>query len=79
MDSEVRNGEAEKPEKRMIRVLIADDHLIVREGLRLIAEAAGDIDIVGEAKNGVEAVSLSRDAQTGCRSHGPPECRNERP
>ena len=44
----------------MIRVLIADDHTIVREGLRQILEAAGDFEIVGEAADGVEAVQLSR-------------------
>ena len=33
----------------MIRVMITDDHLIVREGLRLILETADDIEVVGEA------------------------------
>jgi DNA-binding NarL/FixJ family response regulator len=44
----------------MIRVLIADDHTIVREGLRQILEAAGDFEIVGEAADGLEAVQLAR-------------------
>lgn len=39
-----------------ITVLIADDHTIVREALRLIMESAGDIEVVGEATNGREAV-----------------------
>jgi two-component system, NarL family, response regulator YdfI len=38
------------------RVLIADDHLIVREGLRLILEGAEDFLVVGEAADGAEAV-----------------------
>lgn len=42
----------------MIRVLIADDHLVVREGLRTILEAASDLDLVGEAIDGAEAVRL---------------------
>ena len=42
----------------MIRVLIADDHLVVREGLRTILEVADDIEPVGEAANGSEAVRL---------------------
>ena len=42
----------------MIRVLIADDHLVVREGLRTILEAAPDLDMVGEATDGAEAVRL---------------------
>jgi NarL family two-component system response regulator YdfI len=43
----------------MIRVLIADDHLVVREGLSAILEVAGDIEPVGEAADGAEAVRLS--------------------
>ena len=39
--------------------MIADDHLIVREGLRLILETADGIALVGEAVNGVEAVRLA--------------------
>lgn len=44
----------------MIRVLIADDHAIVREGLRQILEHAGDFEIVGEAADGLEAMQLAR-------------------
>jgi NarL family two-component system response regulator YdfI len=39
-----------------IRVLIADDHEVVREGLRLILEAEEDFEVVGEAGDGAEAV-----------------------
>ena len=42
-----------------IRVLIADDHLVVREGLRAILEAADDLTLVGEAADGAEAVQLA--------------------
>jgi two-component system, NarL family, response regulator NreC len=45
----------------MIRVLIAEDHLLVRAGIRALLEKAGDIHIVGEASNGQEAVDLTRD------------------
>lgn len=41
-----------------IRVLIADDHIIVRSGLRLLLEAEPDIDVVGEASDGREALDL---------------------
>ena len=41
-----------------IRVMITDDHLIVREGLRLILETADGIDIVGEASDGAECLQL---------------------
>ena len=46
-----------------IRILIADDHEVVREGLRLILEAEEDFVIVGEAVDGHEAVELTRDLQ----------------
>src|SRR5512134_559361 len=39
-----------------IRVMITDDHLIVREGLRLILETAEGMDIVGEAADGSECL-----------------------
>ena len=42
----------------MIKILIADDHLIIRQGLRLILETAPDFELVGEACDGAEAVSL---------------------
>jgi DNA-binding NarL/FixJ family response regulator len=43
-----------------IRVLLADDENLVRSGLRLILEAEGDIEVVGEAANGVEAVEAAK-------------------
>src|SRR5215216_6178054 len=47
----------------MITVLLADDHIMVRDGLRYILEAAGDIQIIGLASNGKEAVTQ---ALTSC-------------
>ena len=43
-----------------IRVLLADDHIVVRQGLRLLIEAEGDIEIVGEAENGRQAVQMTK-------------------
>jgi DNA-binding NarL/FixJ family response regulator len=43
-----------------ISVLLADDHQVVREGLRALLQAELDIEIVGEAWNGSEAVELAR-------------------
>ena len=40
------------------RVLLADDHTIVRHGLRMILDAAPDLDVVAEASDGIEAVEL---------------------
>ncbi|WP_248962345.1 response regulator [Sphaerisporangium perillae] len=42
----------------MIRVLIADDHPIVRQGLRTFLDLQGDLEVVGEAADGAEAVAL---------------------
>jgi len=44
---------------KRIRVLVADDHEIVRRGLRATVEAHPDWEVVGEARNGREAVELS--------------------
>jgi two-component system invasion response regulator UvrY len=44
----------------MIRVLIADDHAIVREGLKQVLAAAGDITVAGEAADGHEVMGLLR-------------------
>jgi DNA-binding NarL/FixJ family response regulator len=46
---------------KQITVLLAEDHTIVRQGLRLLVEADGDIGIVGEAKNGRVAVQMNRE------------------
>jgi two-component system, NarL family, nitrate/nitrite response regulator NarL len=43
-----------------ITVLLAEDHEIVREGLRTLLEAEGDIAVVGEAETGRQAVALTR-------------------
>ncbi|MFN2245003.1 MAG: response regulator, partial [Anaerolineae bacterium] len=43
-----------------IRVLIADDHAIVREGLRALIDTEPGLELVGEASDGVEAIQLAR-------------------
>lgn len=47
----------------MIRVVTADDQAVVRSGLRTILESREDIDVVGEAGNGLEACSLVRNLE----------------
>ena len=44
-----------------IRVLITDDHGVVRQGLRMYLSLDGDLDVVGEARDGAEAVRLARE------------------
>jgi len=45
----------------MVRVLLADDQMMIRTGLMGILAGAEDIEVVGEASNGAEAVQLARD------------------
>jgi DNA-binding NarL/FixJ family response regulator len=42
--------------RRPIRILLADDHVVVRRGLRLVLESEPDLQVVGEAGDGIEAV-----------------------
>jgi two-component system, NarL family, response regulator YdfI len=44
-----------------IRILVADDHLIIRQGLRLILETQDGFEMVGEAADGAEAIRLCGD------------------
>jgi YesN/AraC family two-component response regulator len=46
----------------MIKILIADDHLIIRQGLRLILETETDFEIAGEAADGNEALTYARNS-----------------
>ena len=44
----------------IIRVLIVDDHTIVRRGIKALLAETDDIEVIGEADNGLEAVRLAR-------------------
>ena len=46
-----------------IRILIADDHAVVRAGLRLLIGTQADMAVVGEAADGVEALSVARETR----------------
>jgi len=50
-------------EKAIIKVFIADDHAIVREGLKQILAETRDIVVAGEAENGLDAVKLFRKSE----------------
>src|SRR5208283_165634 len=45
---------------KRITVLLAEDHMIVREGFRKLLESEDDIEVVGEAQTGRQAVELTR-------------------
>jgi len=48
---------------RLIRVLLVDDHLVVRKALRSLLTSKYRIEVVGEADNGIEAVSMAHSLQ----------------
>ena len=55
----IRAGQTEE----WLRVLIADDHPLFRDGLRGLLESVGSMEVVGEAASGETAVSLARELQ----------------
>ena len=48
-----------------ITVLLADDHTVVRQGLRALLEAEDDMSVVGEAENGRQAVQMANASRFG--------------
>ena len=54
---------AHQRDERVIRVVLADDQALVRAGFRVLLDSAGDIEVVGEAATGEEAVAQARDAR----------------
>ena len=63
-----------------MRILIADDHGIVRSGLRLLLDRQPDMEVVAEAADGAEAVELALRERPDCASstsacRGSPACR----
>ena len=47
----------------MIKVLVVDDHAIIRKGVRAVLDLTPDIELVGEAENGVQAIELEKTLQ----------------
>ncbi len=59
MNGEVAHPETQSPESNKIRVLLVDDHAVVRQGLRTFIELQEDMEVVGEGSDGREAVDLA--------------------
>ncbi len=57
--SKASSAIADRPKMKCIRVLLADDHFLVRQGLRKYLSHHVDIELVGEATDGEEAVKLT--------------------
>lgn len=60
LNSEETTTVMEPVESDRIRVLLVDDHAVVRQGLRMFLGLDPDLQIIGEATNGLEAIELSR-------------------
>lgn len=58
MDRNTENRGAN--ESRPIRVLIADDHAVLRAGLRMLLDAEPDLEVIGEAGDGLEAIERTK-------------------
>lgn len=48
---------------KKLRIILADDHAMIREGLRLLLQTQPDLEVVGEASNGQEVMSLAEQLQ----------------
>ena len=51
------------PRKSKIRVMIADDHAILRSGLRLLVNTQADMEVVSEAPDGEQAIQAARETR----------------
>ena len=63
MEATLDETSAKRGQGVTIKVVIADDHSLVRQGLRRYLDMAEDIDVVGEASNGEEAIALVEKSQ----------------
>jgi DNA-binding NarL/FixJ family response regulator len=52
-------GQSDPPARPSIRVVLADDQILVRTGFKVLLDVEGDIEVVGEAANGAEAVTVA--------------------
>ena len=50
----------------MMRIVLADDHTLVRTGMRLLLESIPDVNVVGEASDGLEALQLVQEHRPDC-------------
>ena len=60
------------------RVMLVDDHEIMRDGLREVLERSGDFDVVGQAGNGDAAVRVAHEPQTRRDNYGCNDAAQER-
>ena len=56
---------------KKIRLLVVDDHALVRKGIHALIKTEPGMEIIGEADNGRDAVRLARELFPGCDPAGP--------
>jgi DNA-binding NarL/FixJ family response regulator len=61
--SDSTSQDSQEPSKKIIKILLVDDHAIVRQGLRSYIELQPDMQVIAEGGNGFEAVSLTSSTQ----------------
>jgi DNA-binding NarL/FixJ family response regulator len=59
MSSGISEPQHAAPEGKKIGVLVIDDHVVVRQGLRMFIEMQNDMQVLGEGSNGIEAVEMA--------------------
>ena len=67
--------EVEMSSTDRIRVMVVDDHPVMRSGLRDVLEASGRLEVVGQAGDGEEAVRNCRKPESGGHRHGRDDAR----
>ena len=53
----------------MIKIMLAEDQVMVAGALAALLKLEGDIEVLGQAKNGKEALTMCEATQTGCGDH----------
>ena len=61
-----------------IKVLIVDDHVMVRKGIKALLSEYEDITVIGEAADGLKAIDMVEALETGCRLDRPGNACNGR-
>ena len=77
-DELAATGPAQSTAGGAVRVLIVDDQALVRTGFKMILEAEPDLEVVGEAADGQEALTQARSLSAGRRPDGRPDARARR-
>ena len=62
------------PMTKRLRILLVEDHETVRQGLKLLIEREADLQVIGEASNGAQAIERSRASRSSMSSSWTSRC-----